>query len=132
MSVRTRYDPDTGIIFFEISGTMDPDAVLIRFHEIFENPEIPNNADAIWDLRQMDLSAASPEIMRTVISNREKLAEQRKGSKYAFVVANKDGEMMVKLYWALSEHLNQERNIFWSREEAVTWLQESRGTSALD
>lgn len=122
MPIKTSYDPEKRILFGEITGPFDPQELITCFHSIFANPAIPDDVDAIWDLRGMDFSTASPDALHTYISTRTEFNAKRRGAKYALIVSGDEEERVVKLFWALTEHIEQESRIFESIDAAADWI----------
>ena len=122
MNVVSRYDADIGVLFCGVSGPADPQDLLASFNRVFDDPGIPDNTDAIWDLRHLDFSTASPEMIKRMAEVRISVHEKRAGSRYAFVVSSDSQEALVRLFWAHSEKIDQVKAVFRSMEEAMDWL----------
>jgi len=127
MDFATRYDAKLSVLFCTVSGTADPEELLAFFGRVFDDPDIPDNTDAIWDLRYLDFSTASPEKIKQMAEIRVSVHPQRAGSRYAFVVSSESQEALVRLFWAHSREIDQEKAVFRTMEDAMNWMTGSNG-----
>ncbi len=127
MKVVTRYDAEIGVLFCTVSGPVDPEVQMATFAQVFDDPGIPDNADAIWDIRHVDFSTASPERIKRLAEGRISVDPQRAGSRFAFVISTDSQEALVRLYLAHVSQVKQESAVFRSTEEAMNWLVGSGG-----
>ena len=126
MQIATHHDVRAGVLICTVTGALETPKVSAFFRDLFANPDIPDNIDIVWDIRTFDFSSAQPSAVRQLAADRVAVDPQRQGSRYAFVVSDPAQELIVKLYWAHSHNIEQEKDVFRTVEDAVRWLQATR------
>ena len=123
MPTNFKYDKERRILFAHVSGQIDPTEVRHEFQAVLDDPEIPSDSPAVWDLRQMDFSTVDSNMLRTVAADRAEMNEERGAARTAFVVTALDEEIIVRLYYAHTQHIPRETRVFRGLEKAVAWLE---------
>jgi len=122
MPITIAYDKDKEILFSYVVGEITAEQHEQCLTEIMQSSDIPSNANALWDLMEMDFSVVDIELEKEIIKVREILNERRGNAKVALVSNYKLGEPMLKLFTILAKHLDQPIRVSTTREEAALWL----------
>ena len=122
MPTQVKYDSNVEILYVTLTGPFNPADVRSAFEVVFDSPNIPNNADALWDLRSMDFSTADIDSVRTFAADRMAINNKRTDAKSAVVVSALQDESIVRLYFAHTQHIVRQTQIFRDPESATEWL----------
>lgn len=111
-----------------IRGTVTDSFSFEEFKElsiqIVESKDIPSDANAIWDCRDLDFSTLNTTFMRELVNIREKFNTDRGSAKIAVIVKSDVGHGMIRIYQTLSDlkKVQQGIAIFRNDEDATAWI----------
>lgn len=123
MPIDLRYDPAKDVLYATMSGEPSLEAFAEAIETITHSDEYPPDVRTLWDMRELDFSKVDRSLEEQLILIRRRFPE-RANAKLAFVVANKLGLGMTRMYEILSDDPPQTSSVFNDFEKARQWLLE--------
>ena len=125
MAVETVIDIDARVITRTVRGATTFDEITGVFEETLAHPDFRPGMDAIWDLRQADLTNLTRDDMRCIAEYMQRKSETRgTGYKAALVVFREVDFGFSRMCKTYADDLPVRLQIFRSLEEAQAWLAE--------
>lgn len=122
MAITFEYDGDKKVIMIKIVGEITAEEYSNLMNVELPSKGVSIDANAIWDLSELDFSVVDIVLERKIVKVREQLDEKRKGVKVALVSNYDLGEPVLKMFLIISQHLSQELRVVRTMEEAKEWL----------
>lgn len=126
MSIEVHYDPTSETLYGRIIGIPTADELLSSFQRIKTAGGIPLDADVVWDLRALDFTSLTIELLRDIVKRRKMLNSHRTDCAAAYVVIGPQEERMIRLMIALSVGVQRQEAIFRRMDDAHAWLRGAR------
>ena len=126
MPIEVHYDQQSRTLYARVVGVPVPDDVISSFEKVKATGTIPVDADVIWDMRAMDFTSLTIELLRDIVKRRRKLNTYRNNCASAYVVLGPQEERMVRLMIAVSVGVQRREAIFRNMNEARAWIATTR------
>lgn len=125
-----RVDPAAARVVIRLSG--DPAAADLKagLRQILSNREVPDNVDAVWDLRDVRFGDFDLADVKFIAGIRNAFGRRRSGCRIAVLVSNDLDIHFVKLFRHLLKDHGQQVGIFMDLQTAHEWLDASRRQTA--
>lgn len=126
MPVETVYDAARKVLIHRALGTLSIVAIVRARRNALASGDYPQNAPALWDLRQGSAADISfDEVWEMVEGIRQWGAERPNfGGRTAILVTSDVNYGMARIYASLADQLPRQTRVFRSESEALAWLQE--------
>ncbi len=118
------YNADARAVYATLSGAVDVGEVKRILEKITEQPGIPDNANAIWDLRAMQIWTVDLDIVRELSDFRNALSDKRQDAKVAMVVSKRHETVIVDMMRAHCRNGEKLFRAFTSYEKAELWVRD--------
>lgn len=122
MPIEVHYDPTTQTLHGRVIGAPEPDEIVSSFEIVKAAGTIPVDADMIWDMRAMDFTSLTIELLRDIVKRRKQLNAHRTDCASAYVVLGPQEERMIRLMIAVSVGVQRREAIFRSMKDARDWI----------
>lgn len=122
MPVTFRYDGEHGLVRFLVTGPLDIDEYRNVVRQVSTDPAIAWNAPAIWDLRHLDFSLMTPEVLHEIVQIRRGFPERVGTVRIGLVIDQEIHEKVLALFKALLGEGADSFQVFYTIEEAEDWI----------
>ncbi len=129
MPLEIHFEPERRILYGRMIGEFLPDDLIAVFDRVEAAGNIPRDADIIWDMRALDFSAITVDVMKSIVKRRRQINSFRKNAASYYVVLGPVEERMIRLMIAVSVGIEKPEQIFRTLEAATEHLMEFRKTS---
>ena len=124
MSVEIKYDQNRKVLDIIVSGLSDADDLSSALEHIINSGDYPPNTDAIWDVRNSDLSNANFQFVSELVKIRSRFMKRR-DCRSALIVSSEVQYGLCRMFEMLSEgKISQQLRVFRDYKEGEQWLLE--------
>jgi len=120
------YAPEWRALYIKFDSTAGIEDIQAAWKCIVNSDTIPPDADAVWDISDIDLSIADRDALEQLLRFRREISSKRGNPRVATVVKKGVGDWIIALYNALhpSHNLEIPRDfqVFYDRESAWEWM----------
>ena len=125
MPIDLRYDPEKKILYSRVKGTVSFEEFQSTMKLITRSGQFPQNANALWDLRELDFETIDSDFWKRIINIRKQYPE-RGQALLAHVVQGDLAYGMLRMYEILADSdsngLAQHIKVFKNCSDAEKWL----------
>jgi len=122
MPIKFHYDPQIKVLMARFEGLLSLAEMQESLKLLISDPDIPADANALWDVSDMEFNNITIDFQREVIEMRRQHAAHRKPAKIAILCTYTLAEPLVKMYTILCKDLGEDARVFMHAEEALAWL----------
>lgn len=124
MSVEIKYDQNRKVLDVTVSGALDMDEFSSAFENITNSGDFPPDTNAIWDIRDLDISKANFRFIHDLVKIRSLYT--KRGKCRAVVIVSSDLQYgLGRMFQMLSEsELPNHIMVFRDYKEGEQWLLE--------
>ena len=124
MSVEIKYDRNRNVLDVTVSGALDMDELASAFENITNSGDFPPDTNAIWDIRDLDISKANSRFVNDLVRIRSRFT--KRGHCRSVLIVSSDAQYgMSRMFEMLSEgEFPHQLMIFRDYKEGEQWLQE--------
>ena len=124
MSVEIKYDQNRKVLDIIVFGLSDADDLSSALEHIINSGDYPPNTDAIWDVRNSDLSNANFQFVSDLVKIRSRF-KKRRNCRSALIVSSEVQYGLCRMFEMLSEgKISQQLRVFRDYKEGEQWLLE--------
>lgn len=124
MSVEIKYDQNRKVLDIIVFGLSDADDLSSALEHIINSGDYPPNTDAIWDVRNSDLSNANFQFVSELVKIRSRFMKRR-DCRSALIVSSEVQYGLCRMFEMLSEgKISQQLRVFRDYKEGEQWLLE--------
>ena len=124
MSVEIKYDQNRKVLDIIVFGLSDADDLSSALEHIINSGDYPPNTDAIWDVRNSDLSNANFQFVSDLVKIRSRF-KKRRDCRSALIVSSEVQYGLCRMFEMLSEgKISQQLRVFRDYKEGEQWLLE--------
>ena len=125
MSVEIKYDQNRKVLDIIVFGLSDADDLSSALEHIINSGDYPPNTDAIWDVRNSDLSNANFQFVSDLVKIRSRFMKRR-DCRSALIVSSEVQYGLCRMFEMLSEgKISQQLRVFRDYKEGEQWLLEN-------
>jgi len=117
-----RIDEEKGIARIVLAGPVGEKEILEAFDAAVEHPKYKPGMPRLWDFRRADLSSLDTAAVAALAEYPMRFPKGICDVRVAFVVAGQLEYGLTRMFQAMSEDERTDIGIFYSTEEAESWL----------
>ncbi|MEX0941517.1 MAG: hypothetical protein WD002_03125 [Pseudomonadales bacterium] len=118
-------DTSLAIAWLQLEGAIAVRHIIEVSDAELSHPDFTDGMDTIWDMRQADLRAVTPDAMLEIL-RRVKPRHSRLAKRAAFLVDSDLQFGIIRMWQVYGQDVPQDREIFRDSDDALKWLIESR------
>jgi len=132
MPVTYRYDKDKGLLLGTLKGAVEIDAYQAAMEAVFADPAIPDNADTLWDVRDIDLTLITPDWSDAFVRYRRSIAARRAGARIAYLIKDPMAAILTRMVAERGHDIGHEYGVFTDAAEAEAWVLANRNPNTAE
>ena len=117
-----RFDKDTNLAYIRLTGMLTKDLILAAFDAAVYDDGYASGMGRIWDFREADLSLLNPPTIASIARYPTRFPPGINDVKVAFVCGRELEYGLSRMFEALSADGDTKISVFYSMEEAETWM----------
>lgn len=122
MAITESYDKELNILTLKIVGYLKLNEYEDALIQLINSRKFPENANTLWDLRDMEFDNIDLAFQQKVIQLHKQLNNPRKLANIAIISDYELGSPIIKLFILQATNIYNSMHVFKTVDEGIAWL----------